>query len=340
MKALIHQGIKGLAGVNWVEVETPVPKSGEVRIQVQAMGLNHRDLRVVDRHDLNSPAFILGSDGAGVVDAVGPGVVDWLPGDEVVIDPSLNWLDGLYPPEDVAILGFPSNGTFAEYVVVPSGQIAAKPTHLSWEEAGVLPLAGLTAYRALFTRAQLQSGQMVLLPGVGGGVATFLLLFAKAAGARVAVTSRSPKKLERAKKLGADVVLQSDGDWTMALREAAASQTMESLAGRVDLIVDSVGPALWDKCLSVLKTGGTLVNFGLTTGNEVSLPLREFFFGHWNILGAAMGSHAEFLSMLTFVERHHIKPIIDKVFSLSDGSRALAYLAEGAQFGKVALRFN
>ncbi|RIV20961.1 NAD(P)-dependent alcohol dehydrogenase [Alicyclobacillaceae bacterium I2511] len=339
MKALIHQGEKGLAGVRWAEVETPVPGPGEVRVQVVAMGLNHRDLRVLDWHSPSQPAVVLGSDGAGVVDAVGPGVSEWFPGDEVVIDPSLNWLDGPFPPENVAILGFPSNGTFAEYVVVPACQIAAKPSHLQWREAGVLPLAGLTAYRALFTRGQLQAGQTVLLPGIGGGVATILLRMAKAAGAKVAVCSRNVDKLALAKKLGADVTLHNDEDWALALRVAEPVQVGNS-AEKVNLIVDSVGPALWDKYWAVLKTGGTLVHFGSTTGNEAVLPLREFFFAHWNLLGTAMGSHAEFLAMLAFVEQHQIKPVIDRTFALSEAPRALSYLAEGVQFGKVALHLD
>ena len=158
--------------------------------------------------------MILGSDGAGIVETVGDGVSGIKEGDEVVINPSLNWPhQSPAPPEGFDILGVPTRGTFADSIVIPAGNVEPKPEHLTWEEAGVLPLAALTGYRALFSRGDLKAGEHVLIVGIGSGVSTFMLSMAKAAGARATVTSRSEEKRSRALELGADTAIDSDGDW-------------------------------------------------------------------------------------------------------------------------------
>jgi zinc-binding alcohol dehydrogenase/oxidoreductase len=216
-------------------VADPQPGKGEAVVALRAAALNHRDVWIKGGQyaGLKWPC-IPGSDGAGVVEAVGPGVdATWL-GREVVINPSLHWgaakrAQGPY----FQILGLPRHGTLAEKVAVPAEQLAAKPGHLSWEEAAALPLAGLTAYRALFSRARVQAGELVLVSGIGGGVAWFALQFAVAAGAQVWVTSSSPEKIARAMAHGARGGFNyQDAGWVEAALQAP---------GAFDVVVDSAG---------------------------------------------------------------------------------------------------
>lgn len=322
MRAVVHQGPEGLDGLRVTEMEEGRPGPGEVQVKLKASGLNHRDLRVLAR---SGEPVILGSDGTGVVAAVGEGVDPALEGKEVVINPSLGWsVQSDAPPAGFEILGVPTHGTFAERIILPAVNVEPKPEHLTWTEAGVLPLAALTAYRALFTRGQLKKGEHVLIPGIGSGVATFLLLLAKAAGARVTVTSRSEEKRSRALELGADAAIESHRDWG------------QQMAGeQVDLIIDSVGPAIFDRCLDRLRPGGRLVNFGETSGKTVEIPLRPFFFGQFTLMGSTMGSTEEFRGMLRFVSDHKIRPVLDRTFPLSQAPEAFRKLKEGKQFGKI-----
>lgn len=204
-----------------------------------------------------------------------------------------------------------------------------KPDYLTWEEAGVLPLAALTAFRALFTRGQLKKGQHLLLPGIGGGVATFVLLMAKAADARVTVTSRSQEKRQQALKLGADAALDSKGDWNEQMR-----------GEKVDLVIDSVGPATFHQSINQLRDGGRLVNFGTTTGPTVEIPLFSLFYKQISLLGTTMGSNEEFRNMIRFMEQHQLHPVVDKVYPLSEAAKAFKRLDEGEQFGKIGLQIG
>lgn len=328
LKAIVHAHPEGFSGLRVMEMDEPVPGPGEVVVSLQASGLNHRDIWTVFKKR-NDPV-ILGSDGAGVVEAIGTGVNRVEVGQEVIINPSLGWpLKSDAPPEGFEILGFPKHGTFAEKVRVPVENIEPKPQHLTWEEAGVLPLAALTAYRALFTRGQVKEGEHVLVPGIGSGVATFILLMAKAVGAQVTVTSRSKEKRDQALQLGADAAIDSHGDWA------------EQMAGeQVDLVVDSVGPATFDQSLDRLRPGGRFVNFGETTGKAVKLPLRPFFFGQFTLMGTTMGSAEEFREMLRFISDHQIRPVIDKIYPFTEAQNAFLRMEEGEQFGKICFVAN
>lgn len=330
MKAVIHEGKQGLDGVRVAEMEEAIPSATEVKVRLKVSGLNHRDLFIPFRHKEHEPAVILGSDGAGIVEQVGEHVTSIKEGDEVIIIPSLGWeKNSPAPPEGFEILGYPNHGTFAETIVVPAVNVVKKPRSLTWEEAGVLPLAALTAYRALFTRGNIQEGQHLLLPGIGSGVATFILQMAKAAGAKVTVTSRSEWKREKALQLGADAAVDSAGDWN------------EQMNGeKVDIVIDSVGSATFQKSLNQLKPGGTFVVFGSSTEDEVTLNLRSFFYGQYNLLGSTMGSTEEFVEMLSFVEKNNIKPVIDKIFPLTEALDALRRLEAAEQFGKIALNIS
>lgn len=305
MNALVHKEQKGLTGLVYTQFDEVAPKPGEVRIKLVTSGLNHRDLFVMERHQPTDPPLIIGSDGAGIVEALGEGVDNVNVGDEVIINPGLGWKeksDG--PPEGFEILGLPFHGTFAEKVTVPAENAVPKPAYLSWEEAGVMSLAALTAYRALFTRGRLKEHQKVLIPGIGSGVATFLLQFAKAVNAEVYVTSRSAEKGQRAKELGAVQAINSNDDWSAQLNNQ-----------KMDLVIESVGAATFNKSLDQLRTGGTIVTFGASAGDRIEFDLRKFFYGQYSFFGSTMGSSEEFTEMIQFIEKHQIRPIVDKCSS-------------------------
>ncbi|CAM3391986.1 zinc-binding dehydrogenase [Cytobacillus oceanisediminis] len=330
MKAIIHEGKTGRAGLSYGEIAKPEPAAGEVRVKLKTAGLNHRDLFVVNRHQPEDPALVIGSDGAGIIDAVGEGVTNVKSGDEVVINPGLGWKENSdAPPAGFEIVGLPFHGTFAEYIVIPAENAAPKPAHLTWEEAGVLSLAALTAYRALFTRGKLQAGMKVFVPGVGGGVATFLMQFAKAAGAAVYVASRSEEKCQKAFELGADKAINSNDDWN------------ESLGGeKVDLVIESVGPATFNKSLGILRNGGTIVTFGSSSGDQLELNLRSLFYAQQNLLGSTMGSAEEYHQMLQFIEKHQIKPVLDQAIPLEQFEQAFDKIENAAQWGKIAFKIS
>ena len=199
-----------------------------------------------------------------------------------------------------------------------------KPQHLTWEEAGVLSLAALTAYRALFTQGQILPGMKVLIPGIGSGVATFLLQFAKAAGADVYVTSRSQDKCQKALELGADKALDSSEDWEKALG-----------GKKMDLVIECVGAATFNKSLKQLKRGGTIVTFGASAGDVVDLNLRDFFYGQYRLIGSTMGSSEEYNEMIEFIQQHQIKPVIDRMYPLEQFNEAFKRLENAEQLGKI-----
>ena len=309
----------------------PLAALGEAVVQLKAAALNHRDLWIqLGQYAGIKTPIILGSDGAGTVLAVGsPKDTAWV-GREVIINPALDW--GVNPRaqgSQFRILGLPDAGTFAEQCVVPVANLALKPSHLSWEQAAALPLTGLTAWRALFTRAQLQPGERVLITGIGGGAALSALQLAVAAGAQVWVTSSSPEKIARAITLGAlGGVNYREINWAEALQQPA---------GRFDVIVDSAGGEGLAQLIDLTTPGGRIVFFGATRGNPTSLDLRKCFFRQINMLGTTMGSPEDFANLMTFVAAHKITPIVDKVFPLAEADAALRRMAAGEQCGKIVL---
>ena len=310
------------------DMPEPTAKPGEVVVKIRDAGINRRDLGLLKRYGDNPEALIIGSDGAGIVESLGEGVTDFEVGDEVIINPGLRWeRNSDAPPEGFDILGMPDHGTFAEKIAISAQQLEKKPGHLSWEEAGGLALPALTGFRALFTKGQLKNGDTLFIPGAGSGVATFLIQFAKNAGATVIVTSRSEEKLSQAKEIGADIAIPTDSDWVKELE----GQT-------IDLVIDSVGGATFNRSLEVLKKGGRIVIFGATTADNVDFNLRSFFYGQYQLFGSTMGSREELRDMLQHIEEHGTHPVIDRVFSLDEAQEAFDYLAEGKQFGKVVLR--
>jgi zinc-binding alcohol dehydrogenase/oxidoreductase len=326
MKAIVHQGEKGPKGLSYRNVTDKQPGAGEVKVRLKAAGLNHRDLFLMADRGANHEPLILGSDGAGIVEAIGEGVADILIGSEVIINPCIGWDFASSVPTIPDIVGGPTDGTFAQSIIVPVQNAITKPPYLSWEEAGVLPLSALTAYRALFTRGHLQRGEHVLIPGIGGGVATYAMHMALAAGARVSVTSRSAAKRETALSHGAHYAFDSYGDWKECMK-----------GEQVDLILDSIGPATFPHYFDVIKPGGRIVTFGASSGDQMNLALRAVFFPQISIIGSSMGSHEEFMEMLQFIELHEIRPVIDRVYPLSDIGLAFEQMEQGEQYGNIGI---
>jgi NADPH:quinone reductase-like Zn-dependent oxidoreductase len=315
------------------EVPQPQLGPGEVLVRLRAAALNHRDLRLFTWEP--ERPFILGSDGAGVVEALGPDARGPAPGTEVILNPSLDWgtAEDAYGP-GWSILGGPRDGTFAQAIAIGAEYVFPKPAHLSFEDAAALPLAGLTAYRALLARAHLQAGERVLIHGIGGGVALFALQFALALGAHVMVTSTSDAKLARARDLGAELAVNGrTDDWAQAARAWTAE------AG-VDVVVDSIGGEYVTRSLPALRRGGRLVTFGTTADAHADVDLRKVFWNQLTLLGSTMGSPADFAGMLGLVNARQLRPVIDSVFAHEDGCLALERLAQGKQFGKIVLRID
>ena len=330
------------------EVTRPVAGAGEAIVRVYAAALNHRDVWIQKGQyaGLKYPV-VPGSDGAGVVVEVGGGSgardgaiageagisegTDWI-GKEVIINPSLNWgaSEAWQDPAGFRILGLPDDGTFAEYVRVPVGNLVEKPVGLSFEEAAALPLAGVTAYRALMTRARVQPGEKVLITGIGGGVALFALQFALAAGAEVVVTSGSPDKLDKAMALGATGCANyGESGWV---------DTLKSLAGAFDVIIDGAAGDGMNDLLDLAMPGGRVVIYGATRGNPTQVVARRIFWKQLQVLGSTMGSPADFRSMIDFVWQHSIRPVIDTVFPFEEGEAAMRWMDDARQFGKIVIR--
>ncbi len=332
MRALVLEGA-GLEGLRLRDRGDRRPNAGQVLVSLRAAALNHRDLWACRGWKTGSRPVILGSDGAGVVTAVGVGVTGLPVGTEVVINPSLHWpAHQPFPGPEFEILGNPTDGTFAEEVVVPQENVLRKPAHLGFEEAAALPLSSLTAWRALVTDGRLVPGEAVLVPGAGGGTANACVQLAKALGARVIATSRDPRKRDRLAALGAEPVLDSAGPFAEQVREATAG------AGAA-LVIESVGRATWEESAKALGRGGRMVVYGSTSGDAVAFNLVPFFLSWQSILGSTMGSAGDFVAMLAFVRRHRLRPTIDRIFPFAEALQAFRHLDRGEQFGKVVLGF-
>ncbi|HTE01100.1 MAG TPA: zinc-binding dehydrogenase [Mucilaginibacter sp.] len=314
------------------EVEKPTLEAGEVLVQIKAAALNRRDywITVGKYAGIKYPA-ILGSDGAGIVAEVGNDADNHWLNKEVIINPCHNWGSHTeYQNRDFTILGLPENGTFAEYVKMKAEYLYAKPAHLSWEQAAALPLAGMTTYRALFTKGKAKKGDKVLITGIGGGTGTFALQWAVAAGCQVFVTSGSGEKLGRARNLGAAAgVNYKAQDW---------AQELQLMAGGFDVIIDSALGDGFDKLLDLANPGGRIVFFGGTAGNIPPLNGRKIFWKQLQILGTTMGSPEDFKGMVDLVNKHQIVPVIDEVFLLADAQKAVNKMANSSQFGKLILK--
>jgi NADPH:quinone reductase-like Zn-dependent oxidoreductase len=312
------------------EIADPEPSQDNVVVKLKAAALNHRDvwIRLGQYAGIKLP-IVLGSDGAGeVVSAADKSLV----GQAVVINPSLDWGDDTRVQGPAyRILGLPDYGTYAEMVGVPAANIVSKPEALSFEEAAAIPLAGLTAYRALVSRAAVKSGETVLVTGIGGGVSSLALQIAKHLGARVFVTSGSDVKLARARDLGADGgVNYHSADWgkeVLGLTEGKGP----------DVVIDSVGGETFGKAIEIVKPGGRIVTYGATTGALKQVEVRRIFWKQITICGSTMGTPHEFGAMVQLFGKGGLRPPIDQVFPLRDAASAHRRMEEAGQFGKIVL---
>lgn len=321
-------------GVSFQNVTLGSLGDNDVRIELAAAALNHRDEWCRQGKYANlKDGVVLGSDGSGIVVEAGKSVDHSWIGKEVIINPALHWGDNQQAQgPDFRILGMPDNGTLAEFIQVPGDRIYSKPNHLNLIEAAALPLAGLTAYRALFYQGDLKPGQKVLVTGIGGGVAQFALQFALAHKAEVYVSSSSPEKLEVARTLGAQGgFIYSDPNWVAEAK---------NLTGGFDLVIDSaMGDTLGD-LIDVIGPGGKLVFFGATLGNPSEMNVRKIFWSQLTLRGTTMGSDRDFEEMLDFVTHNLIKPVVDRVFDFDQTITAFERMQQGAQLGKLVLKIK
>lgn len=324
MQAWLLRGAPG--DYEWATVADPVPGPGQARVRVRASALNHMDHWLTTGWPRpNAWPHVPGNDVAGVVESLGPGVTGWSVGDEVVVNPAL------VPPEALAmgldavlhprmeVVGEHVWGGHAELCVVDAHQLAAKPAGRTWAEAAAFPVGASTAWR-LFRRAGLRQGQVVLVTGIGGGVATAAMMLALHHGAEVHVTSRDERKRQRALELGA-----------AGAHDSGAPYPLEA-----DIVLDSIGPATWEHVVRALRPGGKLCVCGATSGPEVQLHLPRLFWKQHDILGGSCASPAEF-DQVAAMMAGGLPTVVDEVLPLSEYPRALERLRAGEQVGKIVL---
>jgi NADPH:quinone reductase-like Zn-dependent oxidoreductase len=321
----------------------PLANERAVRVRLRAAALNHLDLWTIrgvpGMHIV--PPWILGADGAGIVDEAGSAVTNVQAGDSVFINPGVSCGECEYCRSDAqplclrfGILGEHLPGTLAEYVTVPARNVRRIPADTSFEQAAAYPLATLTAWRMCVTRARVTANDSVLIWGIGGGVALASLLICKSIGARVWVTSHSDEKLAKARQLGADETLRHD--------QLDVGREVRARTGKrgMDVVLDNVGSATWSQSLGALGRRGRMVVSGGTSGPLVETDVRRLFWNQWTIMGSTMGSDSEFEAITReFVEKR-LAAVVDSVYSLEDGRAALERLESGEQFGKVVVRIS
>ncbi|MCU0441012.1 MAG: zinc-binding dehydrogenase [Bacteroidia bacterium] len=329
MKAIVLEQLNQQLGL--IETDIPQIEPHEVLVRLKAAALNHRDLWIQKGQyaGIRLP-IILGADGSGIVEQIGTHVgSNWL-NKAVIINPSMNWgSDPRVQAKDYVILGTPHNGTFAQYVKIDARLLNEKPEHLSFEEAAALPLAGLTAYRALVKRAGAKNGENVLITGAGGGVALLATQFAIALGCQTYVTSSSSNKIAQTLKLGVKYgAVYNEPDWDKNLKQQS---------GGFDVIIDSSGGDTFAKLVDLAKPAGRIAMYGATQGVFNSGIPAKIFWKQLDILGSTMGNDEEFAEMIAFVNQHQIVPIVHQSFPLNQAQQAIDVMAKGEQLGKIVL---
>jgi NADPH:quinone reductase-like Zn-dependent oxidoreductase len=334
MKVYELQGPEGIDGMRLVERPVPTPGAGEVLVRLKAATLNYRDLLTVKGGYGSRQKFPLipGSDGAGVVESVGPGVTEFAPGDRVIGSFFEGWLGG--EPSEVKMrtaLGGAVDGVLCEYRVWPSAALVRTPDHLTDAEAAALPCAGLTAWSAVVKLGNARPGQTVLTQGTGG-VSIFALQFAKMMGARVIATSSSEAKIEKLKRLGADVTMnyKTTPDWGKLARQ----QT-----GRgVDLVVEVGGVGTLNESIRATKIGGTIAFIGVLAGQPQTEPrISLMVMQQQRLQGTTVGSVEDLQAMADAIALNRMRPVVDRTFPFAEAKAAFVYMASGAHFGKVAI---
>lgn len=341
MKAVIFRQHGGPEVLEYADVPEPRIRANEVLVEVRASALNHLDIwarKGLPGIEIPLP-HILGNDVAGVVREVGE-LVTWVKaGDEVMVQPGvscghceacLSGKDNFCREYD--IIGYRRAGGYAELIAVPGVNIIPKPKQLTWEEAAALPLVTVTAWHMLVTRANLQTGENVLVHAAGSGVGSVAIQIAKLRGARVITTAGSDEKLAHARELGADETINyTNDDWPKQVKR------LTNRAG-VDVVVEHTGAVTWPGSIASLKPGGRLVTCGATSGFDARTDLRQVFYRHLNLLGSFMGSKAELLEAMKFVQQGKIRGVVDRVLPLSEARQAHELIENRAQFGKIVLK--
>jgi len=314
------------------EVPTPSPSDDEIQINIKYSSLNHRDLWIARGmySKIKLPA-ILGSDGAGTISGFGKNVSGFNIGDEVIINPGFNWGEKEdFQSKEFRILGMPDNGTLSEYITVDKSYVYKKPLHLDLSQAAALPLAGVTAYRALFKKAKLKSNDNVLITGTGGGVASLALQLAIKVTPNVFVTSSDDEKILRAVTFGAKAGANyNNNDWADKLNEITNK--------KIDIVIDSAGGKTFSKLIELCSYGGTIVSYGATNGIAENADLYKTYWKQLKILGTVMGSQKDFSDMMDFISVQKINPIIDSIYSIDKISDAFRKMEVSGQFGKIII---
>jgi len=340
MKAIIFTQHGGPEVLHLADAADPKINSNEVLIEVRACALNHLDVWV--RNGLPGIKIplphILGNDIAGVVRKVGE-LVTWVnEGDEVMIQPGVSCghcaqclagRDNMCDEYDM--IGYRRDGGYAELVAVPGVNAIPKPKDLNWSEAAALPLVTLTAWHMLVSRANVQPGEDVLVHAAGSGVGSSGIQIAKLHGARVIATASTDEKLAKAMELGADeIVNYSSEDWPKRVKRLTKGRG-------VDVVFEHTGATTWSGSILSLKKGGRLVTCGATSGFDARTDLRHVFYRHLTILGSMMGSKADLLAAMKFIESGQIHAVVDRTLPLEEARKAHELMEDRAQFGKLVL---
>ena len=341
MRALVLPKLGGWKDLTVADVPAPeIRRPHEVRVRVHTAGINHLDLFILGGLPGITYTFphIVGSDAAGIIESVGSAVTGWSVGDRVMMNPGIGRNECALCAADqqplclrYALLGEHVPGTVGEYVVIPASNLARVPDAMPWDQAAGFSLAALTSWRMMTGRARVRAGETVLIWGIGGGVAQSCLQIAKLLGATAIVTSSSDDKLERARALGADHLLNH-------AREDVPRAVRALTDGRnADVVIDNVGEATWQKSLRALGRGGRLVTCGGTTGPMVTTDVRKLFWYQWNLMGSTMGGDREYQEVARHAFEGRLWPVVDSVVPLSAGADAFRRMADGAQFGKLVI---
>ena len=341
MKALCFYEHGGLDVLQYTDVPTPEPGPGEVLVRVRATALNYLDVfvrRGWPGLDLEMPHWG-GSDIAGEIETLGEGVVDWEVGQHVVVDPGITTREDEFTRRGdhsvspgYVILGEDVRGGHAEFLVVPARNLMAMPEGWDFARAAAPLLVSLTAWRMLIKRATLRAGETVLVVGAGGGVNSMAIQIAKLAGAQVYALTSSEEKMEKARELGADEVInyREDPRW---------SRTIYKMTNRrgVDVVVDNVGQATITQSMRAVVRGGRIVIVGNTSGPQAEIDMRYIFGKQISLIGSTMGNHQDFRDVMDLIWAGELEPVVDRVMPLSEGKRAFEILESGEKFGKIVL---
>lgn len=337
MKAvlLLKTGIPEDLNKNLVLKDIPVPEinSNEVLIQIKSASINRRDFFISKGlyPKINLP-IVLGSDCSGIIHSKGKNVDEFENGDEVVINPGMNWGENEnFQSNEFKILGMPDNGTFAEFVKIEKSYLYRKPAHLNFEQTSAIPLAGVTAFRALYKKAKLTEKDYILITGIGGGVSSLALSFALKSCENVFVTSGSDIKIAKAVSLGAKAgVNYNEENWHKKISEISGN--------KINVVIDSSGGETYNKCIEILNPGGRVVSYGASNGNADQFNIFKLYWKQLQIYGTTMGSDNDFADMMEFINEKKMYPVIDSVLNMNEIHKGFALMNSSEQFGKIVLK--